>query len=438
MGELLHDVLRGLLGMSVLLAIAWACSLDRRNIPWRLVATGVGLQVVFAILTLHVAPFRILMEWTAAFFVKTLDFAGAGAALVFGGLFSDKSTFGFIFAVNILPTIIFFSALTAVLYYLGILQKIVQGIAWIMSRTMRLSGAESLSAAANIFVGQTEAPLLIRPYLEKMSRSEMMCVMVGGMSTIAGGVLVAYVGMLGGDDPEARQMVARHLLMASILSAPAAVVMAKILLPETGEVNRSVEMSEIPRGDSFLDALVAGTTDGLKLALNVAAMLIAFTAIVALVNFCVSGTLGSWGFGSGSNLNAWAESISKGRYNEFNLQFMLGLVFAPLAWLIGVPASDLLMAGQLLGEKTILNEFIAYASLGTLKNSGAISDPRTLILLTFALCGFSNFVSVGIQIGGISTLAPSQRKTLASLGWRALIGANLACLLTACVALMIL
>jgi concentrative nucleoside transporter, CNT family len=437
MTDQLLAILRGLLGLAIFVGIAFAFSGNRRRIPWKLVGAGMLLQIVFAICTLHIPLFRTCMDAVAGFFVKTLDFSGAGAELLFGGLFSDKAKFGFIFAFNILPTIVFFAALTSALYYLGILQKIVFVFAWVMSKTMRLSGAESLSAAGNVFVGQTEAPLLIRPFLEKMTRSEIHCVMVGGMSTIAGGVMAAYVGLLGGEDPAARQMFALHLLTASILSAPAAVVMAKMLMPETEEIDTRVHVPKERMGSNLLDALVVGTTDGLKLALNVGAMLIAFTAIVALVNYVFSSTLGAWSFGTGSNLNAWAGSVSDGRFAEFNLQFLLGLIFAPVAWVIGVPSGELLVAGQLLGEKLILNEFVAYNSLATLRNSGAIADPTSVIVLTYALCGFSNFVSIGIQIGGISALAPGQRENLAGLGWRALLGGTLACLLTACVALMV-
>lgn len=434
MPDQLTAISRGLLGLVVLVAICWACSTNRRRVSWQLVITGIVLQIVFAVCTLHVPLFRDVMEAVANFFVKTLDFAGAGAELVFGGLYSDKAKFGFIFAFNVLPTIVFFSALTSALYYLGILQKVVFVIAWVMSKTMKLSGAESLSAAANIFVGQTEAPLLIKPFIEKMTRSEILCIMVGGMATIAGGVMAAYVGMLGGESVEARQLFALHLLTASILSAPAAVVAAKLLLPETETVDTRIEVSRERLGSNLLDALVLGTSDGLKLALNVAAMLLAFTAVVALVNYAFSGTIGALG---GDFLNSWAASVSEGRFKEFNLQFLLGLGFAPVAWLIGVPSGDLLMAGQLLGEKTILNEFVAYTSMANLKSAGALTNETTIIVLTYALCGFSNFVSIGIQIGGISSLAPNQRENLANLGWRALLGGTVACLMTACVALMV-
>lgn len=437
MPDLLNDLVRGSIGILGLLAIAWACSLNRRAVPWRLVAVGVALQFGFAILTLQVPAFRWLMEGIAAFFVKTLDFSAAGAELVFGRLFSDKASFGYVIAFNILPTIIFFSALTSALYYLGILQKLVHAIAWVMARTMRLSGAESLSAAGNVFLGQTEAPLLIKPFLEKMTRSEVLSVMVGGMSTIAGGVMAAYVGMLGGETPEGRQAVALNLLTASILSAPAALLVAKMLLPETEPIDRKIEISRDRLGANLLDALVIGTTDGLKLALNVGAMLIAFTAVVALVNFVFAGTIGSIPLGD-STLNGWAAEISGGRFQAFNVQFLLGLAFAPIAWLIGVPTQDLLIAGQLLGEKTILNEFVAYASMANLMGEGVLTDPTSITVLTFALCGFSNFVSIGIQIGGISALAPGKREQLASLGWRALLGGSLACLLTACVARIVL
>jgi len=430
--DTLTHVLRGLIGIAAFLGIAAACSSNRRAIPWRLVGAGMLLQLVFAFAVLKVPLCKDAMDAVATFFVRILDFSLEGAAFLFGPLVTDAKTFPFIFAFKVLPTIIFFAAFTSALYYLGILQRIVYGIAWVMSKTMRLSGAESLSAAANIFIGQTEAPLLIRPYLEKMTRSEILCVMIAGMATIAGGVMAGYVGMLGGNSEASRQLFALHLLTASILSAPAAVLTAKILLPETEPISTELLIPRERIGANFLDAISNGTTDGLKLALNVGAMLVAFIALVALVNWCFARGPGSW-FG----LNDWAVTISAGRYHEFNLQFAFGLAFAPLAWLMGVPTQDLLVAGQLLGEKTIINEFVAYGSLAQLKDAGAITDLRSVIIMTYALCGFSNISSIGIQIGGIGALAPNQRATLASLGIKALIGGTIACFLTACVAAML-
>jgi CNT family concentrative nucleoside transporter len=430
--EQLTHLFRGLLGLAAFLALALLFSNNRRAINWRLIAMGMALQIVFAMLVLHVGWFKTGMDGLASAFVWVVDFAAEGAGFVFGGLATNRAAFGFIFAFSILPTIIFFSALTSALYYLGVLQKVVYGIAWVLSRTMKLSGTESLSAAANIFVGQTEAPLMVKPYLERMTKSEVLCVMIGGMANTAGGVLAGYVGLLGGASEESRKFFALHMLIQSIISAPAAIVVAKILYPQTEEIDQNLNVSKEQIGTNLLDAICVGTTDGLKLALNVGAMLIAFTSLVALCNGMISSTLGNW-FG----LNAWAASISGGQYHLFNLQFMLGLIGTPFAWLIGVDSGQLFLAGQLLGEKTVLNEFVAYSSMAKLKDTGVLHDPRAILVLTYALSGFSNIVSIGIQVGGISALAPGQRENLARLGWRALLGGSIACFLTACVAGML-
>ena len=430
--EQLTHVFRGLLGLVAFLGLALLFSNNRRAINWRLIATGMGLQIVFAALVLHVGWFKSGMDGLASAFVWVVDFSGEGASFVFGRLSSDRTAFGFIFAFSILPTIIFFSALTSALYYLGILQRVVHGIAWVLSKTMKLSGTESLSTAANIFVGQTEAPLMVKPYLERMTKSEVLCVMIGGMANTAGGVLAGYIGLLGGASEESRKFFALHMLIQSIISAPAAIVVAKLLYPQTEEIDRNLYVSKEQIGTNLIDAICVGTTDGLKLALNVGAMLIAFTGLIALCNGAISHTLGDW-FG----LNAWAASISGGQYPVFNLQFILGLIGTPFAWLIGVDSGQLFIAGQLLGEKTVLNEFVAYSSMAKLKETGVLHDPRAILVLTYALSGFSNIVSIGIQVGGIGALAPNQRSNLAKLGVKALIGGSIACFLTACVAGML-
>ncbi|HEY5552194.1 MAG TPA: nucleoside transporter C-terminal domain-containing protein [Opitutaceae bacterium] len=427
--ELLTHLGRGLLGMALLIGFLSLFSVNRRAIQWRTVAIGVGLQVLLAMAIFWLPFVKPAIEGVASFFVQVLEFSKAGAAFLFGGLVTNTESFGFIFAFNVLPTIIFVSALTSALYYLGILQRIVYALAWVMAKTMRLSGAESLSAAANVFVGQTEAPLVIKPYLEKMTRSEILCVMIGGMATIAGGVLAAYIGMLGGTETAAKELFALHLLTASMLNAPAAIIAAKILLPETEAINRELLIPRERIGSNLLDAISNGTTDGLRLAFNVAAMLLVFIAMIALVNYTMAHTVGNW-----TGLNDWVAGATAGRYSEFNLQFIFGFVFAPAAWAIGIPNADLLVAGQLLGEKLVINEFVAYASLSTMKSTAAITEPVTVILMTYALCGFANFSSIGIQIGGISALAPGQRENLVRLGMRALLGGTVACLLTACVA----
>lgn len=424
---------QGVLGLIFLITVCYLLSSNRKAINWRLVGTGMALQIVFALLVLKVPFVKSMFELVASVFVVFLDFTKEGSKFLFGKeLMENIPTHGFIFAIQVLPTVIFFSAITSLLYYLGILQKIVFGIAYVMSRSMQLSGAESLSAAGNIFLGQTEAPLLIKPYLANMTRSEVLCVMVGGMATIAGGVLAAYVGFLGGTDPVQQQLYATHLLSASVMSAPAAIVASKILLPETEKINQNLEVPKDKIGSNVLDAITNGTTDGLKLAVNVGAMLLVFTAMIFMLNYIIQNSIGSW-FG----LNEWVKQSTSGRYETFSLQYILGIICSPIAWLIGMPMTDIMYGGQLLGEKTILNEFYAYTTLASFK-SGSLMTERSLIIATYALCGFSNFASIGIQIGGISTLAPNQRPTLASLGIKALIGGTVACLCTAAIASLIL
>ena len=422
---------KGILGVIFLIGICYLLSKDRKSINWRLVSIGIGLQLVFAVLVLRVPIVKKVFEVIASVFVVFLDFTKEGSKFLFGKeLIENIPAHGFIFAIQVLPTVIFFSAFTSLLYYLGILQKIVYGIAYVMNKTMHLSGAESLSAAGNIFLGQTEAPLLIKPYLNDMTKSEILCVMIGGMATIAGGVLAAYVGFLGGNDPVQQQMYATHLLSASIMSAPAAIVASKILYPETdpNKINKDLNVSKEKIGSNVLDAIAIGTTDGLKLAVNVGAMLLVFTALIYMLNYIVQNSIGEW-FG----LNEYVKVNSAGRYDSFSLQYILGMLCAPIAWLIGIPNADIILGGQLLGEKTILNEFYAYTTLASFKTEGIMSE-RALIISTYALCGFSNFASIGIQIGGISTIAPSQRSTLAELGVLALIGGTVACLFTAAIA----
>lgn len=435
----LISILRGGLGIVIMLAICYALSSNRKNINWRLVGIGLAMQLVLAFLILKVPFVRVIFDYVASFFVVLLDFTDAGADFVLGswpevaqisdGISGEVFTVGYIFAFKVLPTIIFFSALSALLYYLGILQKIIKGFAWVMSRTMGLTGSESLAAAANVFIGQTEAPLVIKPYLEGMSRSEMLCLMTGGMATIAGGVFAAYVGFLGGADLASRQLFATHLLTASIMSAPAAIVAAKMLFPEERKINMEDQNLDIPPqevGDNVLDAISRGTTDGIKLAVNVGAMLLVFTAFVAMINYFFQDMIGNW-----TNLNEYVQNSTEGRFDGFNVQYILGILFAPIAWALGVTSEDIMVVGQLLGLKTTLNEFFAYAALEGVQ--GELSE-KSIIISTYALCGFANFASIGIQIGGIGAIAPGQRKTLTEFGIKALIGGTIACFLTAAIA----
>jgi CNT family concentrative nucleoside transporter len=373
--------------------------------------------------------FRLILQSVSNSFVALIDISHAGTDFLFAPLSTAKEPWGYVFAIQVLPNIIFFAAISSILYYLGILQKIVFVFAYLLNK-LRISGAESLSTAANIFLGQTEAPLMIRPYLEKMSRSEILCIMIGGMANTAGSVLAAYVGFLGGDDPAQKSYFALHMLSQSIMSAPAAIVCAKILFPQTDGhlISKDLTIPKEKLGDNFLDALSLGTTDGLKLAVNVGAMLIVYTAVVYLMN----GLMG-W-LGDITHLNPQIAAATGGQYPKLSLQMILGYLFAPVAWLIGVHRTDMVSIGQLLGEKTILNEFVAYGSLGKMKAANVIQDPKSLLIATYALCGFANFASIGIQIGGISQLAPNQRRNLTELGVKALIGGTIACLMCGCIA----
>lgn len=430
------DILRGLLGMIVMLGASYLLSANRKNIDWKLVLSGLGIQFVLALLMLKVPGVKLAFEWVASFFVSILQYTEAGSRFMFGNIIDDMNTFGYIFAFQVLPTIVFFSAFSAILYYLGILQKIIYGFAWVMSKTMRLSGAESLAAAANVFIGQTEAPLVVKPYLEKMTKSEILCLMTGGMATIAGGVFAAYVGYLGGSDPEQQQLFATHLLTASIISAPAAIMVAKMLFPEdTPEaINTNLDISKDKIGSNLLDAISKGTSDGLKLAVNVGVMLLVFTALVNMANEILMSTIGDW-----TGLNEYVQSSTEERFKGFSFTYILGVIFAPVAWVLGVPAQDTLLIGQLLGQKTMINEFVAYADMGAMRLNPDINlHPKSILIATYALCGFANFASIGIQIGGIGALATNQRKVLSELGIKALIGGTIACFLTAAIAGMLI
>lgn len=531
-----------MLGIVVMILVLYACSSNRKAIDWKLVVLALLMQLVFGLAVLKVPFIRGFFDLIGKGFVAVLEFTKEGSTFVFGGLM-DPGNIGYIFAFQILPTILFFSALSSILYYLGILQRIIYAIAYVMTRFLRLSGAESLAAAANVFIGQTEAPLIVKPYLDKMTKSELMCLMVGGMATIAGGVLAAFIGFLGGKDPVAQQEFARHLLTASIMSAPAAILAAKMLYPETEKIDRNLEVPRDKIGDNLLEAIANGTSDGLKLAVNVGAMLIVFVALVALVNSICTNTVGEWIgwstqdgslalFGDvfqgesnmfinmiqkdlppleqmtkvvqesvvlGSNgmdsvvfsvidqpitiaqfesvpdtlmrsqldlnwtadgwqlinpkngvvvetlamdsevisrtsLNMYVNQSTEGRFAGFNLEYILGTLLSPVAWILGTPSEDILIVGQLLGKKTMLNEFVAYADIPS------VSDHLTYkgkIIATYALCGFANFASIGIQLGGIGAIAPERRTTLAEFGVKALIGGTIACFLTAIIAGML-
>jgi CNT family concentrative nucleoside transporter len=445
-GFSMNSLWRGILGMISLLLIAFLFSSNRRAINWKTVGIGLSFQLLIAIGVLKVGFIKTGFEAVGQLFINVLEYTRAGSEFLFGGML-DINSFGFIFAFQVLPTIIFFSALTSVLFYFGIIQIVVKGMGWLLTKLLNISGAESLSVAGNIFLGQTEAPLLIKAYLEKMNKSEMLLVMVGGMATVAGAVLAAYIGFLGGDDPVLRLTFAKHLLAASVMAAPGAIVISKILFPQTEPINTDVKVSSDKIGSNFLDAIANGTTEGLKLAVNVGAMLLVFVAFIAMFNG-ILGALASFDGFSIEALNFQWHFMSlneliaeKTAYDGLSLEFILGTVFAPLMWLIGVAKEDMTMMGQLLGIKLAASEFVGYIQLAELKNVSNelhLNYEKSIIMATYMLCGFANFASIGIQIGGIGSLAPGQRKTLSKFGMKALIGGTIASLISATIAGMII
>jgi concentrative nucleoside transporter, CNT family len=431
---MLEQIARGLLGIFVLLFICFLISNNKRKINWRLVVSGMLLQLFFALVILKVPAIKMVFSGIGAGFNAISSFTDAGVDFLTRSFVTGEVEPGVIsFLFRILPTIVFFSALTSILYYLGILQKIVYAFAWLMSKTMKLSGAETLSGAANIFLGQTEAPLMVRPFIPQMTRSEILCLMVGGMSNIAGGVFIAYMTFLGGTDPEQRILFATHLLTASIMSMPAAFVVAKMMIPETEPIDQELKLNKDKLGTNLLEAISIGTEDGLKLAVNVGAMLLVFTALIAMANAILFDVIGAY-----TGANAWIQSHSDGLYQGLTMQYILGNLLAPVSWLLGIAKQDIVLVGQLLGEKTILNEFIAYKSLGEMKEQDEFYSDRSILIATYALCGFANFASIGIQIGGIGNMAANKKSQLAQLGIKALIGGTIASFLTAVMAGMLL
>lgn len=437
--DVFGGIIRGLIGIASLVLICYLFSNNRKAISWRLVSVGLGLQLFLAVGVISgdkigfnlgnyrfdLGFIRAIFDYGGRIFTKILDFTREGSQFLLGDLLNVES-FGFIFLFQVLPTIIFFSALTSVLFYLGVIQFIVKGLAKFMTKAMGISGPESLSVAANIFLGQTEAPLMIKAYLEKLSRSEIFLVMVGGMATVAGGVLAAYIGFLGGDDPEMRQLFARHLLAASVMAAPGAIVASKILQPQIAPIDNNLNISQENIGSNILDAITTGTTEGLKLAANVGAMLLVFIAFIALINELLVLV------GDITSLNTLIANNTM--YRQLDLNFILGYLFSPVMWLIGVVKEDISLMGQLLGIKLVASEFIGYKELAELKNPTNalhLSSQKSIIMATYMLCGFANFASIGIQIGGIGSLAPGKREWLSKFGLKALLGGTIASLLSA-------
>ena len=427
-GLSLESLTRGVMGMLILILIAYALSNNRKNIPWKIVGLGLLAQLIIAIGVIKISWIKIFFEYISSFFVKLLEYTQAGTKMLLGE-FGDVDQYGFIFVFQALPIIIFFSALTSLLYYLGIIQNLVKVLAWGLQKLLGISGSESLAVAGNIFLGQTEAPLLIKAYLEKMTRSELFLVMVGGMATVAGSVMGAYIGFLGGDDPLERLAFAKSLLAASVMAAPGAVVIAKIMFPQKDKIPELINVSSDIAGNNLLNAISNGTTEGVKMAVNVGAMLLVFIALIAMLNGVF------FGIGDALGLNMWVAQNTP--YDQFSIEFILGYLFAPLMWIIGVATEDMTLMGQLLGIKIVASEFVGYVQLADLKqleNTLHFGYQKSVVMATYMLCGFANFASIGIQIGGIGILAPGQRKNLSELGVKAMVGGSIVSLMSATIA----
>jgi CNT family concentrative nucleoside transporter len=431
-GLSLISLSRGVFGMFFLIFIAYLFSNNRNAIAWKTVGIGLIIQVFIAIGVLKINFVKGVFETIGGFFIKVLEYTGEGTKMLLGE-FGNTETYGFIFVFQALPVIIFFSALSSILYYFGIIQKLVGFLAWGLTKIFKVSGAESLSVAGNIFLGQTEAPLLIKAYLEKMNRSEIFLVMVGGMSTVAGSVLGAYIGFLGGDDPIMQLEFAKSLLAASVMAAPGAIVIAKIIYPQSEQIKTDISISSDRIGSNLLSAISIGTGEGIKMAVNVAAMLLVFIALIAMVSSIFTG------IGDLIGINTWIASNTP--YESFSIEFLLGYLFAPLMWIIGVASEDVALMGQLLGIKLVASEFVGYTQLVDLKNSMSLihfSYQKSVIMATYMLCGFANFASIGIQIGGIGIIAPKTRKFLTELGFKAMIAGSIVSLMSATIAGIIL
>ena len=424
-GISITSILRGIIGLSTIILIAYLLSNNKKRIDWKTIIIGLSSQLVIAVAVLRVEFVRMIFEKIGQGFLAIVTFTNQGSKILFGEL-ADSSKYGEIFVFQVLPVIIFFSALTSVLYYYRIIQKVVSGLAWMLTKFLNISGQESLAVAGNIFLGQTEAPLLVKGYLDKMNKSEYFLLMTGGMATVAGSVLAAYIGFLGGDDPIQRIEVAKNLIIASVMAAPGAIVISKLMFPQTEEVTKNIKISSDVTGTNLLSAITNGTRDGIKMAVNVGAMLLVFLALIALVNGVFYQVADVFG------LNSWIEQNTI--YESFSLELILGYLFAPLMWLIGIAVEDITLMGQLLGVKLAASEFVAYIELASLKDVGNalhLTYQKSVIMATIMLCGFANFASIGIQIGGIGILAPGKSKLLTELGFKAMIAGTLVSLLSA-------
>ncbi|MFI3248875.1 MAG: nucleoside transporter C-terminal domain-containing protein [Rikenellaceae bacterium] len=415
--------LRGIVGMASLIFIAWLVSSDRKHINWSTVFKALLLQFIMA-LSIILFPFvKSAFEFVGHGFIAVLNWTNAGTTYLFGPLMSDD--FGYIFALRVIPPIIFFSAITSLLFYLGVLQKIVWAMGWLLTKFMNLSGAESLSCVGNVFLGQTEAPIMVKAYIPKMTKSEIVLIMVSGMATMAGGVLAVYISLLGGGDPALELEFAKHLLSASVMAAPGAIAFAKIIMPQTEKIDNSVTVSKDSVGKNVLDAISTGTSDGLRLAVNVAAMLLVFNALIAGFNhICLA-------IGDVTHLNGFIASISGGQFDSLSMEYILSVVFSPIIWLTGIPAADIHLASQVLGEKIIMTEFISFQNLAQMMQSGAFTSEKSIIMTAYIVCGFSNFASIGILIGGVGGMAPNQRPIMSANGFKALLASTLVALMSA-------
>ncbi|MBP3517905.1 MAG: Na+ dependent nucleoside transporter [Parabacteroides sp.] len=438
----IESFLRGILGIAVVLGGAYLMSFDRKRIDWKLVGSGLFMQLVFAFAILYVPVVGLVLEWIGKAFIKLMDFTQSGVAFLLGPLVTKSE--GFIFLLNSLPVVIFFSALVSLFYYWGIIQRVVEAFSWILRRFMSISGAEGLVASGNVFLGMTESPVLIKNYLPVMNRSEIFLVMVSGMGTIAGTVMGTYISMLAGGDPVSRVLFAKHLLSASLMAAPGSIVLAKMICPaddslESGtsrmeRENLNVSSQYLLSSDkSVLGALSSGTSTGVRLMVNIAAMLLVFIAMVALANYMLEGVIGRY-----TGLNDWIVSVTDGKAHGLTFQFILGVVLSPLMWLIGVPYQDVMLVGSLLGQKTILNEFIAYFQLQEWKDAGLFLYQKSVIMSTYILCGFANISSIGILLGGMGVLAPEKRDLITRFGFPAMIGGALVSILSATIIGMVL
>jgi len=430
-GFSLLGLVRGSIGILFIISVCYMLSENKKAIPWKIVIAGLITQFMVGIGVIYIPAFYKACEFIGRIFIHLILFSKEGAHFVFGDLVNSDKV-GFIFAFQVLPAIVFFGALTGVLYHYGIIQKVVNLFAWLLQRIMNISGPESLATSANIFLGQSESPLLIKSYLEKMSRSEIFQIMVAGMSMLAGSVLALYIGFLGGSDQAQQLFFAKHLIAASVMAAPGAIVVAKILIPQTTEFDRNARLEKHPSGSNVLSAIFGGTGDGLKLAVNVAAMLIVFVAFISLFNYLAL-KIGDW-----TNLNSLIATSTNGKYQVLTLQFILGYCFSPVMWLIGICTDDIVSTGRLLGEKVILTELIGYLHLSELRSAGVFMQQKSIIMSTYLLSGFANFASIGVQIACIGSLAPGQRTLVSEIGFKAMVAGTLTSLLSACMIGMII